>query len=241
MLAATPIRACCTCSHRYAAELEPVAYDALYDAGLYRQTLVVPTQSAALAGGTLEQTHLPFFERISPFGERRLLDIACGTGRFAHEASKRGWKVVACDQSQAAIAVAREAFGRSVDYQVADAFSAPDGPFEVVSAIEFLEHHAEPQQVIRSMACRAAQGGLLYATVPNWGSRGVRESTSPAWLPPIHVQFFTRRSLRRLLSGISEINHKTIETGFIPPIRSLFPLNQFWSNEPDGLWALARV
>ncbi len=241
MLGSTPIRHCRACTHRYAAQVHPVEYDALYKNGLYRQTLVLPTQRAAASAGTLEQTHEPFFKRISPFGERRLLEIACGTGRFSREASKRGWNVIACDASPAAIAVAQETFGKTVDYQVADAFTAPQGPFEVVCAIEFLEHSVEPLEMLSSMVGRAKKGGTIYVTVPNWGSRGVRESTNPAWIPPIHLQFFTRRSMGHLLKRASGIDLQTIQMGFIPPITSLFPLTKFFDNQPDGLWALARV
>lgn len=241
VLASTQIRRCPACTHRYAAEIQPVAYDELYQAGLYRQTLILPTQCAAATGGTLEQTHEPFFKRITPFGAGRLLEIACGTGRFSYEASQRGWNVVACDSSPAAIAAAREAFGKTVDFHVADAFRAPEGPFEVISAIEFLEHNAEPLEILRSMAGRATTGGIVYVTVPNWRSRGVRESTNAAWVPPIHVQFFTRRSLQQLLKCVPAINHKTVQVGFIPAITSLFPITQFSVNQPDGLWALARV
>lgn len=241
MLGFTPIRRCRACTHRYATGVAPIDYDALYKGGLYRQTLVLPTQCAAAGADTLEQTHEPFFKRIVPFGERRLLEIACGTGRFSFEASKRGWNVVGCDASPAAIAVAQETFGQAVEYEVADASTAPRGPFEATCAIEFLEHHVEPFEMLSSMIGRARRGGIIYVTVPNWGSRGVRESINPAWMPPIHVQFFTRRSMRHLFTRAGGIDPRTIHIGFIPPITSLFPLSQFSVNQPDGLWALARV
>jgi len=218
-----------------------VAYDELYDTGLYRQTLLFPAQRAAIAGSALEQTHEPFFKRVPLFGERRLLEIACGTGRFSFEAAKRGWSCVACDTSVTAIAVARQAFGGTVEFQVAEALTAPEGPFDVIAAVEFLEHHVKPVDIVQSMVVRAKTGGTIFVTVPNWGSRGVRESTDPAWTPPIHLQFFTRRSLRHLFTRVAAIDESTIRVGFIPPITSIFPLAQYLGNQPDGLWALARV
>lgn len=240
-LGETPIYACARCTHRFAENTEAVPYDDLYRFGIYNETLVESTRAAVLNGATLEQTHEPFFAHVAVKTAGRLLDIACGTGRFAYEASKRGWTAVGCDVSNSALAVARASFGGSVRFESSAADGAPRGPFDAVTAIEFLEHTAKPIETLTSLADRTASGGIIYVTVPNWGSRGVRTATDPAWIPPIHVQFFTKRSLREALRRVDRIDATAIRIGFVPRITSLFPLNQFTTNQPDGLWAIAPV
>ena len=72
---------------------------------------------------------------------KRILDIACGTGRHAIELTKRGYCVIGFDLSEGQLRVAREkaaAAGVSVDFQCRDA-TQPHFTQEFDAAIMFCE------------------------------------------------------------------------------------------------------
>jgi SAM-dependent methyltransferase len=76
-----------------------------------------------------------------------------------------------------------------------DGLAARAGSFDVVTAIEVIEHTVDPLSALRSMRAMLKPGGLLFLTTGN-------VSTAPADLcrwryvePEVHVSFFTPRAL----------------------------------------------
>ncbi|HET8672479.1 MAG TPA: class I SAM-dependent methyltransferase [Thermoleophilaceae bacterium] len=71
-------------------------------------------------------------------GGRRLLDLACGTGKSFLPMLERGYRVSACDVSPAMVALAAEKVsGRDVDLFVADLCDLPDaGPADLVTCLD---------------------------------------------------------------------------------------------------------
>jgi 2-polyprenyl-3-methyl-5-hydroxy-6-metoxy-1,4-benzoquinol methylase len=138
------------------------------------------------------------------------------------------------------VEVGREVYG-GIDLQASalDALVASGQRYDVVTAFEFVEHTTHPAATLARMLELVAPGGTIFLTVPNWNSPGVQRSTRAEWLPPIHLQFFTRRSLRQLLTDNAHVIASSVTLGFIPK-RPLFPISS-WFKEPDGLFALARL
>jgi 2-polyprenyl-3-methyl-5-hydroxy-6-metoxy-1,4-benzoquinol methylase len=105
-------------------------------------------------------------------GEWRCLDIACGYGNFLAYLRRKGVeRFVGIDASQAAVSVAAREFG-SDRVSRADAFeflSGCRGTFDLISAIDFLEHLTKDELYILldAMHGALAPGGLLLARVPN--------------------------------------------------------------------------
>jgi 2-polyprenyl-3-methyl-5-hydroxy-6-metoxy-1,4-benzoquinol methylase len=76
---------------------------------------------------------------------------------------------------------------------------------DIVVCADVLEHVREPEELLRELATRLNRGGVVVASIPNFGhwyprirtilglfdydSRGILDST--------HVRFFTRRSFER--------------------------------------------
>ncbi|MBA3539465.1 MAG: 3-demethylubiquinone-9 3-O-methyltransferase [Deltaproteobacteria bacterium] len=100
-------------------------------------------------------------------GERsvRVLDIGCGAGFLANDLAARGHRVAGLDAAEDNLAVARlrDATG-SVTYQRGDAYALPyaDASFDVVCALDLLEHVEDPARVIAEVARVLTPSGLFF-------------------------------------------------------------------------------
>lgn len=95
----------------------------------------------------------------------RVLDIGCGAGFLANALAQAGHEVTGVDLSEPSLAVARrhDRTGR-VRYLRADALDLPfqPGQFDVVCAMDFLEHIEDPAQLIRSVSGLLRPGGKFF-------------------------------------------------------------------------------
>jgi 2-polyprenyl-6-hydroxyphenyl methylase/3-demethylubiquinone-9 3-methyltransferase len=95
----------------------------------------------------------------------RVLDVGCGGGFLSNRLAREGHAVTGVDRSASSLHVARryDATGR-VAYSVADALALPfaDGAFDVVAAMDFLEHVEQPARVVAEAARVLAPGGLFF-------------------------------------------------------------------------------
>jgi 2-polyprenyl-6-hydroxyphenyl methylase/3-demethylubiquinone-9 3-methyltransferase len=103
----------------------------------------------------------------SVFGSRacNVLDIGCGAGFLSNYLAARGHHVIGLDLADDSLAVAaRHDPTGSVDYQHGDALSLPyiDGTFDVVCAMDFLEHVEEPERAVAEAARVLVPGGLFF-------------------------------------------------------------------------------
>ena len=94
-----------------------------------------------------------------------VLDVGCGAGFLSNELARQQFKVTGVDLSPDSLRVARK-FDEThtVDYQVADAYQLPfaDETFEVVTALDFLEHVDDPALVIKEFSRVLKPGGLFF-------------------------------------------------------------------------------
>jgi len=106
---------------------------------------------------------------LRPLEGRSALDVGCGAGLLAEPLARLGASVTAVDAAPELIDAARlHAAGQrlEIDYR-ATGVESIDGQFDLVTALEVIEHVAEPQAFIDSLVARLAPGGLLILSTPN--------------------------------------------------------------------------
>lgn len=139
-------------------------------------------------------------ERYVGTERRRLLDVGCWTGSLVGAATDLGWSAQGIDPSAWAVERAREA-GRDVARGIlGDDDGFVPSTYQVVTCCDVLEHLVDPGSGAARIAEILEPGGLLFATVPDAGSRLARLLGRQWWsVLPMHVQYFTRRSIAQLL------------------------------------------
>ena len=107
-----------------------------------------------------------------PLAGVSLLDVGCGAGLFAEPLARLGADVVGVDPAEAAIEAARahaEETGARLAYRAAtvEGMAAEDRQFDVVSAMEVIEHAADPKAFVAAAASLIKPGGLFIASTLN--------------------------------------------------------------------------
>ena len=95
----------------------------------------------------------------------RVLDIGCGAGFLTNVLARDGHQVTGLDSSPTSLVVAgAHDETHSVRYVTGDALSLPfaDGEFDVVCAMDFLEHVEDPARVVAEASRVLAPGGLFF-------------------------------------------------------------------------------
>ncbi len=104
-----------------------------------------------------------------PLEGRTALDVGCGAGLLAEPLARLGALVTAVDAAPELIEAARShaaGQGLDVDYR-ATTLEAVEGHFDLITAMEVIEHVADPAEFVHSIARRLAPGGLAILSTPN--------------------------------------------------------------------------
>lgn len=124
----------------------------------------ITTQIAAQFGRDLKQP--------SPFNGLRLLDIGCGGGLLCEPMTRLGAEVIGADAAAGTISVARlhaEQSDLEIDYRhcAAEDLAAAGESFDIVLAMEIVEHVAVPQDFVTTCAALLKPGGLMICSTLN--------------------------------------------------------------------------
>src|SRR5271157_5707751 len=111
-------------------------------------------------------------EAGSPLAGLDVLDVGCGAGLFAEPLARLGADVLGIDPAPASIGVARrhaEETGAKLAYRVAtvEEIAAEPKRFDVVSAMEVVEHVADPAKFVAVAASLLKPSGLFLASTLN--------------------------------------------------------------------------
>src|SRR6266516_4547822 len=145
---------------------EPEKYERLVD----RVPGVWWSDAGPFAGlHELNAVRVEYFRRVfGGFGGKRVLDVGCGGGILAETLAAEGATVAGIDPSEKSLAAAREHARRSgltIDYRRGTAEdlggAGLEGDFDLVFAVDVLEHVDDLERTIAGIACVLAPGGGL--------------------------------------------------------------------------------
>lgn len=151
---------------------------------------------------------------IKKYAGRKVLDLGCATGKYGVELKRFGFEWVGADINEKYVEMARRKGLES--HTVSGTLPFVDRSFDTVIMIEVLEHVTEPKKILDE-ASRVARKNILI-TVPDCaGFEELRSGglTYEHFLEIDHVNFFTKDSLKKLLSGYSD----DVKVGQARPIR----------------------
>lgn len=166
----------------------------------------------------------------------KILDVGCGGGLVAEPFASAGADVTAIDASEKNIAVAKihaEKSGLKIDYRVSTAEEMQE-KFDVVLALEIIEHVADPESFVKSCSALTKQGGLVFVATMNRNLKSLA-------LAKIAVEYVLRwlpigtHDWRKFLKP-SEVNSFAQKAGLqLKELRGfhLNPLNSEWKENED--------
>jgi 2-polyprenyl-3-methyl-5-hydroxy-6-metoxy-1,4-benzoquinol methylase len=148
---------------------------------------------------------------LRAFRGGRVLDVGCDTGQFVLSvAGLLGGVPVGVDVARRAVGLAR-AKGVEAYHSTLEDAPAHLSDFPLVTAIDLIEHVADPRQFFRALADRLCPGGVVYVETPNMNSGVYRSGrrlcsitrASPIGVfrrlfPPEHVQYYSRAAFDRV-------------------------------------------
>jgi 2-polyprenyl-6-hydroxyphenyl methylase/3-demethylubiquinone-9 3-methyltransferase len=105
----------------------------------------------------------------TPLEGKSALDVGCGAGLLAEPLARLGARVTGIDASPEVIAVAHghaDRTGLAIDYRVGDVQKL-EGQFDLITAMEVIEHVADPATFVKALARLLAPNGLLVMSTPN--------------------------------------------------------------------------
>lgn len=113
-------------------------------------------------------------DSVKPLAGKRALDVGCGAGLLAEPLARLGAEVTGVDAAEETVAVARAhaaGAGLAIDYRQGELASLGLGQFDLVTAMEVIEHVADKRVFLIELARHLAPGGLMVLSTPNRTAR----------------------------------------------------------------------
>lgn len=155
-------------------------------------------------GGRLidEREKKAVLSAVGPVDGKRVLEIACGTGRFTTMLAERGADIIGLDISPAMLQQGRKnahaaGVADHLEFMRGDAarLPFPDDHFETVVAMRFFHLADTPASFLAEMR-RVAREQVVFDTFRRFSTRSVYN-----WLLPMGSRLYSRTEVERLLAG----------------------------------------
>lgn len=146
----------------------------------------------------------------------QLLDIGAANGFFVEIASNHGFQAEGIEVSESAVDWATR-LGRKVKLGNIENLEFIQSKYHVITMFDVLEHTLNPKKALKNVFDLLRDDGVVVVCVPNVGSlyAQMRGKRWHAIIPPEHLFYFSRKSLKYLLEStgfevqsMSNINKK---------------------------------
>ncbi|RLE38556.1 hypothetical protein DRJ17_03525 [Candidatus Woesearchaeota archaeon] len=158
-----------------------------------------------------------------------LLDVPCGTGRFAVLFSNKGFNVTAADYSQDMLDITAKR--AKVKLVKCDAYNMPfkKGKFDVVVSIRFLFHYPNPENILKELVRVTKNGGILvFCTLNKYSVRYFIEIILDLFRKSKEhkLKFVTEKELNEKIKNLG-VKILTTESMFVIPTQMYGKLPKF--------------
>jgi SAM-dependent methyltransferase len=172
---------------------------------------------------------LGMMDRALPGRDYQVLDIGCGAGNMIHHLSRYG-RVKGVEIDPRPVAVARE---RGYDVDQGDAtqgLAYDDASFDVVTALDVIEHNQDDMSILREMVRVLKPDGLAVLTVPAFMWLWSHNDDINA-----HVRRYTAGELRGKLGAAGfQVSRMTYNNFFVFPMAAgLLVLRRGGGSQPE--------
>jgi len=156
-------------------------------------------------------------DALAPIEDKRILEVACGTGRFTVMLADRGADIVGMDISEAMLEQGRKkAVAAGVDgnlsFMQGDAgrLPFPDDCFDAVFAMRFFHLAPDPEGFIAEMR-RVSKRRVFFDTFNRYSTRSIYN-----WALPMGSRLYSDREARELVVGAG-LEVDDVEHDFVLP------------------------
>jgi 2-polyprenyl-6-hydroxyphenyl methylase/3-demethylubiquinone-9 3-methyltransferase len=177
---------------------------------------IIPNKYANPGSSGCHTYILPaFFDLCPELGAHtRVLDVGCGNGAVTAQVAQRGSEVLGIDMSETGIQLARRNCPNArFEVLPADAYllrNLDEEPFDLVYSLEVIEHLYQVPSFIEGCFAATRRGGTFICSTPYHGyAKNLMIALTDGWdrhhssgVDGEHIQFFSRKSLSRLLEKI---------------------------------------